>query len=79
MSLRVKRSNPCPERSEGSLEIATGFALATTSSDCHDPAGSRNDKNQRFPGFFKNLLTTKQMYSILAAQFGVISSEYKLK
>ena len=30
-----ERGNPCPERSEGSLGIATGFALATTSSDCH--------------------------------------------
>jgi len=27
-------TKPCPERSEGTLEIATGFALATTSSDC---------------------------------------------
>jgi hypothetical protein len=25
----------CPERSEGTLEIAAGYALATTSSDCH--------------------------------------------
>jgi hypothetical protein len=28
-------TKPCPEQSEGTLEIATGYALATTSSDCH--------------------------------------------
>jgi hypothetical protein len=32
----VKRSKPCPEPSEGTHEIAAGFALATTASDCHD-------------------------------------------
>ncbi len=34
---------PCPERSEGTLEIATGFALATTSSDCRVADAPRND------------------------------------
>jgi hypothetical protein len=28
--LRVNSVKPCPEQSEGTLEIATGFALATT-------------------------------------------------
>jgi hypothetical protein len=28
--LRVNSVKPCPEQSEGPLEIATGFALATT-------------------------------------------------
>jgi len=35
-------TKPCPERSEGTLEIATGFALATTSSDCF-ALRARND------------------------------------
>jgi len=30
----MRGTKPYPERSEGTLEIATGFALATTSSDC---------------------------------------------
>jgi hypothetical protein len=28
--LKVNSMKPCPEQSEGTLEIATGFALATT-------------------------------------------------
>jgi hypothetical protein len=41
----VKRPKPCPDQSEGTLEIATGCALATTSSDCHAPyIYTRNDK-----------------------------------
>jgi hypothetical protein len=35
----VKRPKPCPEQSEGTLEIVTGYALAATSSDCHAPFG----------------------------------------
>jgi hypothetical protein len=34
-SSRLRATKPCPEQGEGTLEIATGFALATTSSDCH--------------------------------------------
>jgi hypothetical protein len=38
-------TKPCPEQSEGTPEIATGFALATTSSDCH-ALRARNDNSQ---------------------------------
>jgi hypothetical protein len=33
----ASETKPCPEQSEGTLEIATGCALATTPSDCHAP------------------------------------------
>jgi len=33
--LRVNSMKPCPEESEGTYEIATGYAFVTTSSDCH--------------------------------------------
>jgi hypothetical protein len=35
----MRGTKPCPEQSEGTLEIATGFALATTSSRIATPSG----------------------------------------
>jgi putative peptidoglycan lipid II flippase len=45
----MRGTKPCPERSEGTLEIATGFALATTSSDCdgrYDLAMTRKNMSE---------------------------------
>jgi len=37
----VKRPKSCPKQSEGNLEIATGYPLATTNSD-YDAASARD-------------------------------------
>jgi hypothetical protein len=34
---------PCPEQSEGTLRIATGYALVTTSSDRRAPWGQNDN------------------------------------
>ena len=72
MSLRgVLATKPCPERSEGPFEIAAGFALATTSSDCHAlsrrnsrPIGSERARNDNVVFFLLrygvNVLNVRQ-------------------